>query len=552
MVTPYGHRRVTYADYTASGRGADVHRGLHPRRGAAELRQHPHRVQRHRACRPRGCARTPGAIIRDAVGGDDETVVIFAGSGCTGAIAKLIGVLGLRIPSALEDRARLSDAHPRRRSGRSCSSGPTSTTPTRSRGASAIADVVTIPQDADGHIDLDVLRAAARRSTPTGRSGSARSRPPPTSPASSPTPSRSPTLLHEHGALSFWDFAAAAPYVDIEMYGRGRDEPTPRPTRTRSSSRPHKFIGGPSHARACSSCGASCSTNRVPDVPGGGTVAYVNPDDHGYLDRPRAPRGGRHARRSSRRSAPGWSSSSSRPSASRRSAAAEERFLAARGRGLARRARRSRSSATSTPSGCRSCRSSSRSPAGRYLHHNFVVAAAQRPVRHPVARRLLVRRPLRPPPARHRPRALPRVRARDHRRLRGHQARLGAGELQLLPLRHRRRLHHRGGAAGRARRLAAARRLPVRHRDRPLDATARAWSSRRSACTTISYDGQRACDAPTQRLDRGTRTCSPSSSATAPRSWPRPREPDLDSPDVDLSADFEHLRWFDLPAGALD
>ena len=27
------------------------------------------------------------------------------------------------------------------------------------------------------------------------------------------------TLLHEHGALSFWDFAAAGPYVDIEMYG---------------------------------------------------------------------------------------------------------------------------------------------------------------------------------------------------------------------------------------------------------------------------------------------------------------------------------------------
>ena len=24
-------------------------------------------------------------------------------------------------------------------------------------------------------------------------------------------------LLHQHGALSFWDFAAAAPYVDIEM-----------------------------------------------------------------------------------------------------------------------------------------------------------------------------------------------------------------------------------------------------------------------------------------------------------------------------------------------
>ena len=43
-------------------------------------------------------------IIRDAVGGDDETVVIFAGSGCTGAIDKLIGILGLRVPSGFEDR----------------------------------------------------------------------------------------------------------------------------------------------------------------------------------------------------------------------------------------------------------------------------------------------------------------------------------------------------------------------------------------------------------------------------------------------------------------
>eukprot|EP01032_Pedospumella_encystans_P030615 gene30615-34553_t len=50
-------------------------------------------------------------IIRRAVGGEDS-VVIFAGSGCTGAIAKLIGVLGLRIPSALEDAHHLTDHIP--------------------------------------------------------------------------------------------------------------------------------------------------------------------------------------------------------------------------------------------------------------------------------------------------------------------------------------------------------------------------------------------------------------------------------------------------------
>lgn len=34
--------------------------------------------------------------------------------------------------------------------------------------------------------------------------------------------------------------------------------------------------------------------NRVPDVPGGGTVAYVNPSEHRYPARPGPARGGRH------------------------------------------------------------------------------------------------------------------------------------------------------------------------------------------------------------------------------------------------------------------
>ena len=82
-------------------------------------------------------------------------------------------------------------------------------------------------------------------------------------------------------------------------------------------------------------------------------------------------------------------------------------------------------------------------PGGRYLHHNLVVAILNDlfgiqsrggcSCAGPYGHRLLG----------HRPRALARVRARDLPRLRGHQARLGARELQLLRLGGGLRVHRR-------------------------------------------------------------------------------------------------------------
>jgi hypothetical protein len=48
---------------------------------------------------------------------------------------------------------------------------------------------------------------------------------------------------------------------------------------------PHKYIGGPS-TPGILVVRRELLRNRVPDVPGGGTVAYVNPDEHAYLDDP--------------------------------------------------------------------------------------------------------------------------------------------------------------------------------------------------------------------------------------------------------------------------
>ena len=82
------------------------------------------------------------------------------------------------------------------------------------------------------------------------------------------------SILHRHGALSFWDFAAAAPYVDIEMRSPS--------THGAIFISPHKFIGGPGTPGVLVAR-RDLLKNRVPSVPGGGTVSYVNATEHRYL-----------------------------------------------------------------------------------------------------------------------------------------------------------------------------------------------------------------------------------------------------------------------------
>jgi selenocysteine lyase/cysteine desulfurase len=279
---PFGVRRVTYADYTASGRALTFIED-YLRDAVLPLYANTHTESSGTGLQTSRFREEARRIIRDAVGGTDDHAVIFCGSGMTAAINKLVDILNLRIPNDLDDRYGLRGHIPANERP-VVFLGPYEHHSNELPWRESIADVVTIGEDADGRIDLGRLeRALDEHRDRALKIGSF-------SAASNVTGILSDTraisvLLHQHGALSFWDFAAAGPYVEIEMEPHRPGPSAELDTKDAIVLSPHKFIGGPGTPGVLVGR-RELFRNRVPAAPGGGTVLYVNPLEHVYLADP--------------------------------------------------------------------------------------------------------------------------------------------------------------------------------------------------------------------------------------------------------------------------
>ena len=278
----YGEKLMVYADWTASGRALrSVESKI--RRDVLPLYANTHTststTGAQSSCFRQEARQVVAQCVNARVSYSDKhsDVVIFAGSGSTGAVDRLARALGAHVP--------LPRGAPRR-ARPVVFVGPHEHHSNLLPWRESCAIVVTIPEDSrTGGPCVRALASALRRyadhPTLIGSFSAASNVTGVLADVNAIT-----ETLHAHGALAFWDYAAAAPYVDVDMNPVVFDPNTgalnTNVYKDAIFVSPHKLPGGPGSPGVLVAK-RSLFQNDVPSEPGGGTVFFVTGADHRYL-----------------------------------------------------------------------------------------------------------------------------------------------------------------------------------------------------------------------------------------------------------------------------
>ncbi|HLT47464.1 MAG TPA: aminotransferase class V-fold PLP-dependent enzyme [Rubricoccaceae bacterium] len=280
VVTPFGERLLVYADFTASGRClAFVEDYL---REVAALYANSHTEDSLTGRATTHLLHEAESAIKEALNAGEGGKVIACGTGSTAAIHKLQEILGVAIPPATRHflRATLGDdAFAAVRAAQPVVFvGPYEHHSNEVTWREGLCEVVEVDLTPEGALDLAHLDRLLQDPAYEGRRkiGSF-------SAASNVTGLKSPVheiarLLHRHGALALFDYAAAAPYVPIDMNPAG----DPEAALDAVFLSPHKFLGGPGAAGVLVFHERLYDPTLPPSVGGGGTVDYVSPRGHDF------------------------------------------------------------------------------------------------------------------------------------------------------------------------------------------------------------------------------------------------------------------------------
>jgi len=262
--SPYGKQKLIYADWIASGRlYKPIEETLINKFG-------PMVGNTHSESSETGTLMTLSYkeahnLIKNHCGASKDDVIITSGSGMTAMVCKFQRILGLKIPEQLSDFLHLPEelkpvvfiTHMEHHSN-------------QTTWLETIADVVIIEPDNDGLVNIDDLQKKLERYKNRKLKIGAFTA------ASNVTGIEPPIhklakVMHQNDGYCFIDFACAAPYVEINMHPEDQEE-----SFDAIFFSPHKFLGGPGTPGVLI-FNSKLYHNRVPDLPGGGTVDWTNP-----------------------------------------------------------------------------------------------------------------------------------------------------------------------------------------------------------------------------------------------------------------------------------